>query len=86
MVILRALRPLVPHIVIAGLLAALFAVVAGIERGSSGLALEAVLGFCWHALAQVAFALPILGVIFLCARIVRMWRRWKLRRFLQDLE
>jgi TRAP-type C4-dicarboxylate transport system permease small subunit len=86
MIFLRALRPLVPHIVILGLLAALYHVIAGIEKGSTSLALDAVFGFSWHALAQIAVALPIFGVIFLCARVIRMWRWRKLRRFLRELE
>ena len=58
MLFLRLLRPLLPHIVIVGGLAALYHVVVGIEQGSRNLIGEAIFGFGWHAVKAIAVALP----------------------------
>jgi hypothetical protein len=68
MAILRALRPLVPHIVIVGGLAALNHILFESHYSVLDLVLNALLGFSWHAVAQIAVALPFLGVFYLLAR------------------
>ena len=86
MIFLRALLPLVPHIVIAGGLAALYHIVSESHYSLTDLVRNALLGFSWHAVAQIAVALPFLGVFYLCARFLVMWRRRKVRKLLRQFE
>ena len=81
MLFLRLLRPLLPHIVIVGGLAAVYHVAVGIEQGSRNLIGEAIFGFGWHAVKAIAVALPVVGVVFIYVRFLRAWRRRQVSKF-----
>lgn len=86
MAFVRALRSLIPHIVIVGGLAAIYHAVSESHYGLTDLIGNSLFRFSWHAIAQLLVALLVLAIAYPFVRLLRAWRSRRFEKLLRQLE